>query len=226
MSEAAPHTLSVVDADLHQLERGINRMAASARAQLARLLAALRRGAADELAAVIADDAEIDAWRRQLDDQAIALIARLQPLARDLRVIVAAQRVARELERVGDHVKRMAKRLRQMQLPLPAEIVSRLQWIGGQAQSLLSQAVEAFQRSDAAGAERAWADDAELDRMYRGLIAELLARMQKEPIWVETGVGLVMVAKSLERIGDHATNIAEEARCVAIGERPPGDRRG
>lgn len=221
---ATGHTLSAVDQDLRRLEGAVDRMAADTRAQLSRLLAALRRGDADELAAIIADDVAIDDQRTRIDRQAIATIARLQPLARDLRGVIAAQRVASELERVGDHVKRMAKRLRELRLPLPAEIVSRLLWIGAQAQALLAQAVEAFQRSDASAAERAWADDAELDRMYRGLIAELLSRMQQDPTWIETGVGLVTVAKSLERIGDHATNVAEEARFVAVGELPPSDR--
>ncbi|MBX6419400.1 MAG: phosphate signaling complex protein PhoU [Nevskia sp.] len=221
MVETAPHTLSVYDAHLRELIRRVEDMGASARAQLARLLAAVRHGDGEEFAAVIAADDRIDAQRGDIDREALELIARLQPVARDLRVIVAAQRVSRELERIGDHVKRMAKRLREQHLPLPAEIVGRLLWIGGQAQTLLAQAVEAFVGADASASERAWLDDAELDRMYHGLIGELLARMREAPEWIETGVSLVTVAKSLERIGDHATNIAEEARFVVSGELPP-----
>ena len=118
----------------------------------------------------------------------------------------------------GDHVKRIAKQLTKIPGTLPAEVSSRLLWFGNQARALLQRALDAYARADATQANLAWADDVELDRMYHGFLSDLLARMRENGAWVDIGVRLVGIAKSMERIGDHATNIAEEARFVALGE--------
>lgn len=215
---SSPHTLSAVENELLGLASAIAEMGQMAQRQLADLLDALRRGDDDALTAIIAGDAQIDAAHGQIEERLVGLLARIQPMARDLRAVLATQRVALELERTGDHVKRIAKQIRKIKGPLPAEISSRLLWFGGQAQALLERALSAYSTADAELAKQTWSDDSELDRMYHGFLSDILARMRENGDWVDIGVRLVGIAKSLERIGDHATNIAEEARFVALGE--------
>lgn len=215
---SSPHTLSAVENELMALNSGISNMGELVQHQLASLLDALRHLDSDALSAVIAHDAEVDAHQGKIEEQLVGMLARIQPMARDLRVVLAAQRVALELERCGDHIKRIAKQVLKIKGALPAEITSRLLWFGNQALALLERALLAYTNADGEQAEQAWAEDSELDEMYHGLLSELLARMRENAEWVEIGVRLVNVAKSMERIGDHATNIAEEARFVALGE--------
>ena len=136
----------------------------------------------------------------------------------DVRRSEAMARTALELERSGDHVKRIAKELGRIPGDLPTEVRGRLSWIGNQARGILQRALDAYARADATQAPQAWADDAELDRFYKEFLSDLLARMRGETGWVDIGVRLISIAKSLERIADHATNVAEEARFVASGE--------
>ncbi len=215
---STPHTLSIVDKEMRELSAAIGEMGALVGELLTAMLEALRRGDTAALAAVAARDSEVDARQANIELQVVSLLARVQPMARDLRGVLASQLVALELERSGDHVKRIAKQLIKIPGTLPAQISSRLLWFGNQARALLQRALDAYADADATQAKQAWADDVELDRMYHGFLSDLLARMRENGDWVDIGVRLVGIAKSMERIGDHATNIAEEARFVALGE--------
>lgn len=219
-----PHTLSVVEGGMKALTAAVNAMGGQVCEQLADLLNAIRRHDTDALRRVIARDAEVDAAHGRLDEQLIALLAKTQPVARDLRVALAAQRVALELERSGDHVKRIAKQLLKIDGPMPAAFNSHLVWFGAQALGQLQRALMAYVSGDAEQAQEAWADDSNLDRMYQRFLSELLERMREDREWVDNGVRLMSAAKSMERIGDHATNIAEEGRFVALGAVLPTRR--
>ena len=225
MGDQRPHTLSALEGELQELSAAVAHMGDAVCEQLTHLLDALRHLDVAALSDVIDGDARIDMLHSELDLRIVGLLARNQPVARDLREVLAAQRVGLELERTGDHVKRIAKHLLSIQPSLPAEITGRLLWFGGQAQALLQRALWTYEHLESDQVERTWADDAQLDQMYHGLLAELLGRMRQQSEWVAAGVSLVMAAKSLERIGDHATNIAEEAQFVALGETLQGRRR-
>ena len=214
----APHTLSALDRELGELATEVAAMGGLVVDQLGRLLEALGRGDATALAPIVARDAEVDASQAGIEERVVSLLARLQPMARDLRTVLASQLVALELERSGDHVKRIAKELGRIPGDLPTEVRGRLSWIGNQARGILQRALDAYARADGSQAPQAWADDAELDRFYKEFLSDLLARMRGETGWVDIGVRLISIAKSLERIADHATNVAEEARFVASGE--------
>lgn len=215
---SAPHTLSALDRELAELGVAVAAMGGLVVDQLGRLLEALGRGDAAALAPIAARDAEVDASQAGIEERVVSLLARLQPMARDLRTVLASQLVALELERSGDHVKRIAKELGRIPGDLPTEVRGRLSWIGNQARGILQRALDAYARADGSQAPQAWADDAELDRFYKEFLSDLLARMRGETGWVDIGVRLISIAKSLERIADHATNVAEEARFVASGE--------
>ena len=215
---STPHTLSALDRELAELAVAVAAMGGLVVDQLGRLLEALGRGDAAALAPIAARDAEVDASQAGIEERVVSLLARLQPMARDLRTVLASQLAALELERSGDHVKRIAKELGRIPGDLPTEVRGRLSWIGNQARGILQRALDAYARADASQVPQAWADDAELDRFYKEFLSDLLARMRGETGWVDIGVRLISIAKSLERIADHATNVAEEARFVASGE--------
>ncbi len=222
----APHTLTVLDRELGELAAAVAAMGGLVVDQLGRLLDAMHRGDGGAFGRIAARDAEVDAAQAGIEERVVSLLARMQPMARDLRGVLASQLVALELERSGDHVKRIAKEIGRIAEPLPSEVVSRLLWIGNQARAILQRSLDAYMRADATQAPQAWADDAELDRFYKDFLSDLLARMRVEGAWVDIGVRLISIAKRLERIADHATNVAEEARFVASGELAtahPGD---
>lgn len=219
-----PHTLSVIEGEMRALAAAVNAMGGQVCEQLTNLLEAIRCHDSDALRSVIARDAEVDAAQGRLDKQLIALLAKTQPVARDLRAALAAQRVALELERSGDHVKRIAKQLLKIDGLVPAACNSHLIWFGGQALGQLQRALMAYVSGDAKQAQEAWADDSNLDRMYQRFLSELLERMREHREWVDNGARLMSAAKSMERIGDHATNIAEEVRFVALGAVLPTRR--
>lgn len=221
-----PHTLSAVDRELGELNAAIGSMGGLVVDQIERMLAALRHGDAAALAEVASRDAEVDACQTRIEERVMSVLARMQPMARDLRAALAGQLVALELERSGDHVKRIAKDLAKIPGALPSEVVSRLMWFGNKARALLQRALDAYARADATEVGTAWADDVELDRVHKEFIGDLIARMRADGGWVDIGVRLMGVAKSLERIGDHGTNVAEEARFVASGEITPVHRGG
>ena len=223
---STPHTLSALDRELGELAAAVAAMGGLVVDQLGRLLDALNHGDAAALAPIAARDSEVDASQAGIEERVVSLLARLQPMARDLRTVLASQLVALELERSGDHVKRIAKELGRIPGELPTEVRGRLSWIGNQARGILQRALDAYARADASQAPQAWADDAELDRFYKEFLSDLLARMRGETSWVDNGVRLISIAKSLERIADHATNVAEEARFVASGELAAAHRSG
>ncbi|MDE2306111.1 MAG: phosphate signaling complex protein PhoU [Gammaproteobacteria bacterium] len=222
----APHTLSAVDRELGDLNASIAAMGGLVVDQIERMLAALHRGDGAALAAVAARDAEVDAAQTRVEERVMSVLATMQPMARDLRAALAGQMVALELERSGDHVKRIAKDFARIPGVLPSEVVSRLLWFGNKARSLLQRSIDAYMRADASEVGGAWADDVELDRMHKEFIGDLMLRMRASADWVDIGVRLMGIAKSLERIGDHGTNVAEQARFVAIGEVTPAHRGG
>lgn len=220
------HTLSAVDRELGDLNAAIGAMGGLVVDQIDRLLEALHRADPAALAAVAARDAEVDEFQSRIEERVMSVLARMQPMARDLRAALAGQLVALELERSGDHVKRIAKEIAKIPGALPAEVASRLIWFGNKARALLQRSLTAYLRADATEVGTAWADDVELDRVHKDFIGELMARMRASGDWVDIGVRLMGIAKSFERIGDHGTNVAEQARFVASGEMTPTHRGG
>jgi phosphate transport system protein len=189
-------------------------------------------GATDEAERVISNDDRIDEADRKVESDAVLLIARRQPMGDDLRVIVSSMRVSQDLERVGDLAKNIAKRaliidgsVQQRTLAHGVDSLSRL--VLGQ----LKRSIEAFVERDTAKGRRCLAHDAEVDALYTSLFRELLTYMMEDPRNISSCTHLLFCAKNLERIGDHATNIAERAIYTRTGEmvatnRPKQDELG
>jgi phosphate transport system protein len=176
------------------------------------------------------NDRAIDGLERSVDEFAVSMIARRQPVASDLRQIVTAIRIAGDLERIGDLAKNIAKRaIAVAGEPHPKQVMTGFMHIGEAAMRQLKDVLDAYSERNAEGALSVWQRDQEIDAMYNSLYAELLDAMMEEPQSVGLYAHLLFSAKNLERIGDHATNIAETIYYLINGkvlseERPKLDR--
>ena len=175
---------------------------------------------------VIGNDDAIDALEQQVNHDVIRLIRR-GPLAGDLRVILAALRVASDIERIGDLAANIAKRSMALNLSPPLPHTRGLDALGRMAARQVRAVLDAYVNRDGEAALRVRASDAELDTLYTGLFRELLTYMMEDARAITPCTHLLFMAKNLERIGDHATNIAENVWFLIHGEElmPPRDKR-
>ena len=175
---------------------------------------------------VIGNDDAIDALEQQVNHDVIRLIRR-GPLAGDLRVILAALRVASDIERIGDLAANIAKRSMALNLAPPLPHTRGLDALGRMAARQVRDVLDAYVQRDGEAALRVRASDAELDTLYTGLFRELLTYMMEDARAITPCTHLLFMAKNLERIGDHATNIAENVWFLIHGEQPlpPREKR-
>jgi phosphate transport system protein len=174
-------------------------------------------------------DRKIDALERAVDELAISIIAKRAPVASDLRQIVNAIRIAADLERIGDLSKNIAKRAIAIAAEArPAQVMTGFMHIGEAALTQLKAVLDAYSQRSAGGALKVWQQDQDIDAMYNSLYCELLRAMMDEPQGAGLYAHLLFSAKNIERIGDHATNIAETIYFLIHGkaledERPKSD---
>ncbi len=223
------HTLKAFDADLQELMRKVAEMGGLAERQIADAIRALMERDMDLAEHVIAADPTVDAMQHEIEEKAILTIARRQPMAVDLREIVGAMRVCNDLERVGDHAKHIAKRVVALDLDLhPQKLIRGVERMGSMVSSLLKQVLDAYASHDVAAALVVWNGDEEVDALCTALFRELLTYMMEDPRNITFCMHLMFCAKDIERIGDHATNIAETVYYMIEGrpiteQRPKGD---
>ncbi|HEY0032773.1 MAG TPA: phosphate signaling complex protein PhoU [Devosia sp.] len=178
-----------------------------------------------ELADVtIIADQRIDDLPRRIDDMAVSMIARRQPMASDLRAIVTSIHVASDLERVGDMAKQLARRSLKLEgMSLQPTFYNGVKNMTALVQRQIKEALDAYSNRDAAAAIEVCNRDDEVDAMHTSLFRELLTYMMEDPRNITTCTHLLFCAKSLERIGDHATNIAERAYYLQTGKQLTAD---
>jgi phosphate transport system protein len=177
---------------------------------------------------VIGRDGEIDALERDIENFCVRLLALRQPMASDLRFIIAAMKVSNAIERIGDYARNCAKRAVVISQQPQIGTMTGFQWMAKLVQENLKDAIDSLVNQDADSAERVWAADASVDDVYNGIFRELLTHMMEDPRNITAATHLLFVAKNYERIGDHATNIAETVFYAVHGgslpdERPKGD---
>lgn len=220
----AEHIVRSYDEDLKKLRDLVSRMGGIAERQVADATTALLRGDSDLANTVIVRDAQLDALEREIEAYAIRLLALRQPMAEDLRFIVAAMKVSHDLERIGDYARNGAKRAIVL-ASLPAiGSLNGFQRMARLVQENLKSAIDALVNSDARAAEAVWAADAPVDEIYNGIFREMLTFMMEDPRNISAATHLLFVAKNLERVGDHATNIAETVHYAVLGDTLPEDR--
>jgi len=223
------HTMKAFDSELHELTRQITEMGALVVKQIGDAVSALASYDVELARRVIAGDADVDRLQREIEEKAVLTIARRQPMAVDLREIVASLRVAAGLERVGDYAKNISKRVIKTGVQIgPAAAIRGLQHMADLVATALRQVLEAYAERDVGKALAVWNGDETIDAANKALFAELLTDMMADPSTVPSGIHLLFCAKNIERMGDHATNIAETVYYIVQGvpldaERPKGD---
>jgi phosphate transport system protein len=211
------HIMRAYDEDLQALKTMLAQMGGLAEQQLDQAILALTRRDTALADTVIAMDSRVDQFERQVEERAVLTIAKRQPMARDLREIMVAIRVATDLERVGDLAKNTAKRTHAITEAMPRRLVPGLTRIGRLAQEELKLVLDAYAQSDAEKALGVWRADEELDALYTSIFRELLTYMMEDPRMIGMCTHLLFGAKNMERIGDHATNIAENIYYLVHG---------
>ena len=203
------HTVKSYDQDLAQIKTMLAQMGGLVEQQLDDAIDALTRRDTALADRVIQNDERVDVLEHQVEEKAITTIAKRQPMARDLREIMVAIRVASDLERIGDLAKNTAKRTHAMSDQLPRKLMAGVIRMGRLAQVELKNILDAYSNSDADMAMEVWRSDEDLDALYNSIFRELLTYMMEDPRNISLCTHLLFGAKNMERIGDHATNIAE-----------------
>ncbi|EME71967.1 phosphate uptake regulator [Paramagnetospirillum caucaseum] len=218
------HTVKSYDDELSHLSGMIARMGGMAEAQLGSALQSLARRDDDLAHKVIDSDARIDELDHEVDSFAVRLLALRQPMAGDLRHIVAALNISGEIERIGDYAANVAKRVLVLnQLP-PTSRAAGVIRLGELVQALLKDILDAYVDRDLDKAIGVWGRDEDVDSRYNAVFRDLLAQMTGDPGTITASTHLLFIAKNMERIGDHATNIAETLHFQILGTQPKGER--
>lgn len=221
-----PHTVKAFDQELQALTRNTKMLGDFAGAQFTDAVRALLHGDWSLAQRVIDQDRRLDALRTELSTAAATVIARRQPLATDLDEVLTTFRVAEDLERIGDLAKNIAKRATAVASSyFPEDIVTRLDRLASLATEHLKAALETFMTRDAERALIVRTQDEVIDALYTEVFTDLVSRLTADPTQAIGFVHLLFCAKNIERIGDHATHIAEAGYFVATGHRPEPERR-
>src|SRR6516162_2876438 len=225
---ASEHMVRAYDDELQKLNNTVAEMGGLAESQLGTAIEAVVTRDVDLAARVVEGDPKVDQLERDLDNLAIRLLALRQPVARDLREVFAALKIGSDLERIGDYAANVAKRSIALSQAPPVRPVYALPRMARLAQLLVKEVIDAYVSRDADKAYAVWMRDEELDAMYASLFRELLTYMMEDPRNIGPCSHLLFMAKNIERIGDHATNIAEDLYYLVHGtpltqQRPKGD---
>ena len=219
------HTVKAYDRELDTLERRIAEMGGIAEKMVIDSVDAL--ATADTVLAhqVVATDARLDALQREIEDLVVLTIARRQPVAIDLRELIGSIRVAGDLERVGDLAKNIAKRTIKIggEVRVPRAVVG-LRHMNEVATELMKDVLDAYAQRDADRAHEVWERDADLDALEDSVFRDLLTFMMEDPRNISFCAHLLFCSKNIERIGDHATNIAETVVYLVTGQTMPSER--
>ena len=226
---ASEHTAKAFDSDLQELTRLVAEMGGLVERMITESVDALIRRDIALGKRVVASDAEIDRLQHLIEERAVLTIARRQPMAVDLREIVGAMRVATDLERIGDLAKNIAKRVVALDGDFPSPKLMRgVEHMSAMVSAQLKQVLDSYAARDVPNALKVWKGDEEIDAMCTSLFRELLTYMMEDPRNISFCIHLMFCAKNIERIGDHATNIAETVFYMIEGQqildkRPKGD---
>ena len=226
---ASEHTAKAFDSDLQELTRLVAEMGGLVERMITESVDALIRRDVALGKRVVASDADIDRLQHTIEERAVLTIARRQPMAIDLREIVGAMRVATDLERIGDLAKNMGKRVAALENDFqPLKLMRGLEHMTDLVQSQVKSVLDAYAAHDLPAAMAVWKGDEEVDAICTSLFRELLTYMMEDPRNISFCIHLMFCAKNIERIGDHATNIAETVFYMIEGQqildkRPKGD---
>ena len=212
------HTVRSFDEEIEQLRSLIGQMGGLAEAQVKDAVDALRRRDAEAAKIVVARDAELDAMETEAERQAVTIIALRSPMADDLREIVAALKISAIIERIGDYAKNIGKRVPVLTQAAPIGPAVIVPEMAKAAAEMIRDALDCYVDRDPELAIQVMERDQQVDDLYNSLFRSLLTYMMENPHHITPSAHLLFIAKNLERIGDHATNIAELVHFSVTGE--------
>lgn len=218
------HIVKSYDEELHHIRTRIVEMGGLVETQLADAIEAVVKRNAALGAQTDQRDVQVDAMEREIDDAIVRLLARRQPMADDLRQVLAALKIVGILERVGDygaHIGKRAVELAQDQETAAVQVIGRM---GKMVRDLLGDVLGAYARHDPDLALSVWRRDQDIDQLYASFFRELLTAMAEDPQNINACMHLLFIAKYIERVGDFATNIAENVHFLVLGVMPEGKR--
>jgi len=218
------HIVKSFDDELNKLSDLVSRMGGLAEEQIERAIDALQKRDGVAATETIENDRKIDALQLEIEELAIQMIVRRQPLAADLRHTVAALKIAPLIERIGDYAKNIGRRTLALNQSPPVKPLFTIPRMGRMARNMVQDVLDAFSNNDVEKARAVWERDAELDDMYDSLFRELLTYMMEDPRSITACTHLLFVARNIERIGDIATNIAEVVHYQVKGQTLSEDR--
>src|SRR5580693_9491904 len=224
MSETPQHVVKSYDQELKRLRNMMTQMGGIVETQVALAAQAIMHRDAAAATRAVEEDPKVDALEREIEAFVIRLLALRQPVASDLRHIVSALKITGDIERIGDYAANVAKRsivLSQFAMP---QSLAGLAHMATLVQAQLKSIIDALGDSDADKAMEVWRSDQVVDDIYNAIFRELITYMMEDPRNITPCTHLLFVAKNLERIGDHATNIAEKLYYAVTGETLPDSR--
>ncbi len=218
------HIVSSYDEQLKTLHATVLKMGALCESQFSNSIVALIKGDDELVDKIIGKDDRIDELERKIDDQVVNLITLRAPMAIDLRETVSAMRIASELERIGDLAKNTAKRSKIIKGSIDINISALIKSTAELVQINLKKTLDSYSKNDEKLALSVWNNDKEIDIMINKLLQELMSNIKKEKKNIEVFSHLLFVAKNIERVGDHSTNICEYVHFLVKGEEIQGNR--
>jgi phosphate transport system protein len=213
----AEHTVKAFDSEITQLRGFIAEMGGLAEVAIADAIAALIQHDEEKAKLVVARDAKIDALEAEVDRLAVRVIALRAPMADDLRDVIAALKISGVVERIGDYAKNIAKRVPNMAPIAKFEPLTLIPAMADIAQSMVRDVLNAYGSRDPVLAVEVIDRDEKVDNFYNSIFRNLVAHMMENPATISSAAQLLFVARNLERIGDHATNVAEMVYFAATG---------
>ena len=214
------HTYKQFDAEMEEIRSGVMAMGGLVETQLARAIGTLKHPDLDQVDAVAADEQSINRMQVNIDQQCTQIIARRQPTAIDLRMVLTTVKIVNELERMGDEIKKIAYKAHEMQRPerLSSVRFHEITRAAELAEDNLRLALDSFARLDVGAAAEVVSNDEAIDAAFLAILRQLISYMMEDPRTITPALEIVFIAKSIERIGDHAKNIAENVVHVVKGK--------
>ena len=212
------HSVRSYDDDIEEITKTITEMGAIVEQQVAFAAQALHDGDERLARTVIDRDPRVDRLEELLDQTAIRVLATRQPMAIDLRIIAMALKISNDLERMGDYAVNIAKRTIRLQGGSPIQPIPTMSLMSEMCQEMVKDVLDAYIARDPEKAMAVWKRDQEVDNAHNSVFRELLTYMLEDPRKISASIDLIFIAKNLERIGDHATNIAEKIHYMIHGD--------
>lgn len=220
MTEHTQHLTRAFDEELNRLRTLVLEMGGLVESQILSATHAYHTGEIEVVAEIVANDKKVNSFEQTIDDQCVQVIAKRQPAAFDLRLVMGVGKIVTDLERIGDEAKKIGKGARRLHekgpVILPRDAVD-VRHVASLAVTMLRQALDAFARLDTAAAVEVIKSDDNVDVGFKSIIRQLITFMMEDPRTISGAIDVIWIARAVERIGDHAKNIAEQVIYIAEG---------